>query len=464
MAKSGRKTKKKTGGGSGGGGFNIGLVIFLVILVYVLYSVFRYATSKQVVGYEVRNGSLQSNRIYTGLALRSEEIAKAEYAGYVNYYTKEGERIGADKLACTIDTSGQVAEALQSGTTSGFTSDDYSDLQSQITEFAASYTPGTFSSVYNFKESLNSTVQKITNSSILGDIENIADSASIHYCNTDTTGYIVYSTDGYEDKTFDTLTKTDFDTTSYQKTTVENNALVSVGDPIYRLETSEDWSLAIALSGSDEAKELEDLSVVEVKFMKNQLTAWATITTRQDDEGNYYANLAFTNSLCTFCTDRFLDIELLTDNTKGLKIPLTSLVDGEFFVVPAEYVTEGSGGTYSVLRRTVTDSGDTTTESVSATPYGTDEDGDYYLDQSSLRDGDVLVSQDSGATFTVHDTVQLTGVYNINKGYADFRQVTVIEQNDEYAIVEPDDTYGLREYDFIVLDASTMSPDEFVYQ
>ena len=43
-------------------------------------------------------------------------------------------------------------------------------------------------------------------------------------------------------------------------------------------------------------------------------------------------------------------------------------------------------------------------------------------------------------------------------------RVTVIDQNDEYAIVEPDDTYGLREYDFIVLDASTMSPDEFVYQ
>ncbi len=428
MASSRNKTKKKSGGGFH---LNLGLVIFLIILFYVLYSLFRYATSKQVVGYEVRIGSLQSNRIYSAVALRSEEIAKAEYAGYVNYYTKEGERIGADKLACTIDTSGEVAEALQSGTASGFTSNDYSDLQADITEFASAYTPGSFSSVYSFKDSLNSTIQKITNSAILGDIKNIADSASIHYCNTDTTGYIVYSTDGYEGKTFDTL---------------------------------EDWSLAILLSGADEAKELEDLAVVQVKFLKNQLTCWATITTRQDDSGNYYANLAFTNSMCTFCTDRFLDIELLTDNTKGLKIPLTSLVDGEFFVVPQEYVTAGTGGQDMVLRQTVTESGDTTTETVSVTPYGTDESGNYYLDQSSLRDGDILVKQDSQSTFTVHDTAKLTGVYNINKGYADFRQVTVIDQNDEYAIVEPDDTYGLREYDFIVLDASTMSPDEFVYQ
>ena len=461
MASSRNKTKKKSGGGFH---LNLGLVIFLIILFYVLYSLFRYATSKQVVGYEVRIGSLQSNRIYSAVALRSEEIAKAEYAGYVNYYTKEGERIGADKLACTIDTSGEVAEALQSGTASGFTSNDYSDLQADITEFASAYTPGSFSSVYSFKDSLNSTIQKITNSAILGDIKNIADSASIHYCNTDTTGYIVYSTDGYEGKTFDTLAKSDFDTTNYKKTSVENNALVSVGDPIYRLETAEDWSLAILLSGADEAKELEDLAVMQVKFLKNQLTCWATITTRQDDSGNYYANLAFTNSMCTFCTDRFLDIELLTDNTKGLKIPLTSLVDGEFFVVPQEYVTAGTGGQDMVLRQTVTESGDTTTETVSVTPYGTDESGNYYLDQSSLRDGDILVKQDSQSTFTVHDTAKLTGVYNINKGYADFRQVTVIDQNDEYAIVEPDDTYGLREYDFIVLDASTMSPDEFVYQ
>lgn len=461
MASSRKKTKKKAGEEFH---LNLGLVIFLIILFYVLFSLFRYATSKQVVGYEVRIGSLQSNRIYSAVALRSEEIASAEYAGYVNYYTKEGERIGAGKLACTIDTSGQVAEALQSGTTSGFSSDDYAGLQASITEFASGYTPGSFSSVYSFKDSLNSTIQKITNSTILGDIENIADSASIHYCNTDTTGYIVYSTDGYESKTFDTLTKSDFDSTNYKKTSVENNALVSVGDPIYRLETAEDWSLAILLSGAEEAKELEDLAVVQVKFMKNQLTSWATITTRQDDEGNYYANLAFTNSMCTFCTDRFLDIELLTDNTKGLKIPLTSLVDGEFFVVPEEYVTAGTGGQDMVLRQTLTESGDTTTETVSVTPYGTDENGDYYLDQSALRDGDVLVKQDSQSTFTVHDTVKLTGVYNINKGYADFRKVNVIDQNDEYAIVEPDDTYGLREYDFIVLDASTMSPNEFVYQ
>ncbi len=38
----------------------------------------------------------------------------------------------------------------------------------------------------------------------------------------------------------------------------------------------------------------------------------------------------------------------------------------------------------------------------------------------------------------------------------------MIKQNDEYAIVQPNDTYGLREYDYIVLDATTMTPGEFV--
>ena len=58
---------------------------------------------------------------------------------------------------------------------------------------------------------------------------------------------------------------------------------------------------------------------------------------------------------------------------------------------------------------------------------------------------------------------ELIGVYYINKGYADFRQINILSQNDEYAIVSPNTTYGLMEYDYIALDASNLFDDDFIF-
>ena len=58
----------------------------------------------------------------------------------------------------------------------------------------------------------------------------------------------------------------------------------------------------------------------------------------------------------------------------------------------------------------------------------------------------------------------MIGVYNINKGYADFRRIRILYQNDEYSIVESNTAYGLNVYDFIVLDTSTVDENELIYE
>ena len=54
-------------------------------------------------------------------------------------------------------------------------------------------------------------------------------------------------------------------------------------------------------------------------------------------------------------------------------------------------------------------------------------------------------------------------MYNINKGYADFKQINILYNNDEYSIVESNTAYGLNVYDYIVLDATTVSEDELIH-
>ena len=92
-----------------------------------------------------------------------------------------------------------------------------------------------------------------------------------------------------------------------------------------------------------------------------------------------------------------------------------------------------------------------------------EREGVYYVDESVLKVGDVLYQEDSVETCTVSKQASLTGVYNINKGYADFKQIDILYNNDEYSIVQSNTVYGLNVYDYIVLDATTVSEDELIH-
>ena len=81
----------------------------------------------------------------------------------------------------------------------------------------------------------------------------------------------------------------------------------------------------------------------------------------------------------------------------------------------------------------------------------------------TLNEGDVLLKPDSGKIFTVGKKDNLQGVYNINQGYAVFRQIKILDQNEEYCIVDQGTSYGLRAFDYIVRDGSSVSEEEILY-
>ena len=79
--------------------------------------------------------------------------------------------------------------------------------------------------------------------------------------------------------------------------------------------------------------------------------------------------------------------------------------------------------------------------------------------------GDEIVLSDSSKTYTIgKDTDSLVGVYNINKGYAVFKQINIISQNQEYSIIETKTAYGLSLYDHIALDGSKIKENETVFK
>jgi len=166
-----------------------------------------------------------------------------------------------------------------------------------------------------------------------------------------------------------------------------------------------------------------------------------------------------------FCTERFIDIELITEEEQGLKIPNSAIAEKEFFLIPKDFMTEQSGtdGTYQFLRETYLEDGTLSVETINLTVYNETET-DYYVSDESLRIGDYLVQPDSGEKYAVSKKATLIGVYNMNKGYADFRQIIILYQNEEYAIVKSNTEYGLNAYDYIVLEANSVTDDALLYE
>lgn len=448
---------------------NIGMIIFAVIFIYTVICVIMYFSSEHVVGYEVKEGSLSSNNIYKGIALRTEKIVESTNAGYTNYFAREGERIAVGNLVYTIDETGRLAEYLQSSETgeNSLSQENLFQLKTEIESFAGNFDIANFSDIYNFKYNVQSTVAKLANYSVLQNanaLNEASNSAVIDYYYAADSGIVIYSIDGYETLTLQDMTEEYFDQKNYEKTYLTANELVAAGDPVYKLSTNEDWSIVIQVEPELAERLVDKEKYVEVRFLKNQYTSWGEAEAFTNEKGDTFVALTFTNSMITFCTERFVDIELLLDNETGLKIPNSSIVEKEFFIVPKEYVTQGgNSGRYGVLLETYDEEGNTITEFVETEIYE-ETDTEYYLDDTVLRSGSYLVKPDSAEKFVVSRTGSLIGVYNINKGYADFKQIIILYDNEEYSIVKSNTTYGLNEYDYIVLDASTVDDNEFIYE
>ena len=92
---------------------NLGIIIFSVIFIYIVICVFLYFTQKQIQPYEVRTGSLSVDSVYRGIALREETVVTSTDSGYINYYAREGERVGSGKLVCSVDESGELKEMFE---------------------------------------------------------------------------------------------------------------------------------------------------------------------------------------------------------------------------------------------------------------------------------------------------------------------------------------------------------------
>ena len=444
---------------------NVGIILFAVVLFYLLVTVISYLSRDRISVYEVREGSIVRDNIYTGLVIREESVVSAEGSGYISYYQNEDSKVKAgtniyalsEKALDTEDESGNISKGAY------VNPDLQSGIVLQLQNFNENYDPNDFSEIYSLKNGINTALQdtySVTRTQQLDAV--IAESGiEVESYVTPRDGIVAFTSDGYEGLTKDTFTAEHFDLTRYESMSFNDQMKVSSGEPVYRLITSEKWSVIAPLDETT-AKDLaeDEVTAIRVRIDKDSESMRAAFSLIEKD-GDYYGCLDFDNSMIRYAGDRFLSVELILEDETGLKIPKSAVIDQKFYVIPKDYLTTGGNSSSSGVMVQDKD-GNASFHAVDI--YNTSDDGEVYLSRDGIERGAVLVKPESTETYTVEETRPLTGVYNINRGYAVFKKVVILCENDEYYIVQEGDDYGLANYDHIVQDGSGIHSDEVVFQ
>ena len=440
---------------------NIGVIIFGAVFIYLVVTVLLYLTGNHVTAYEVREGSILKDNAYTGFIVRDETIVQAESDGYINYFALEGSKVGAKTRVYTLSdkklelTSNTDEESLE------LTSEEQNSILMKTQSFSENFREEQFSDVYILKNNITNVLESKSNQSRQAQLD-----AMVAAGNNDLQIYtavsdriILYSTDGYENITTDQVTEDDISKANYESKNLTDNTKIKAGDPVYKLIRSNDWSVVILLN-DETAKELADVNRVKVSFSKDNETTYAgfSIQTKKDTS---YGILTFDSSMIRYAEERYLDLELILEDESGLKIPKSSVVTKKFYTVPKDYLTSGgnSSGTGVLV-----DIGKDQSQFQSVEVYYSDEESNLvYLDYDAFDSNTVLKKPDSSETYELTKTKKLKGVYNINKGYAIFRQVQILCESDEYYIVASGQDYGLTNYDHIALYGDSVRTDDVVF-
>ena len=310
---------------------------------------------------------------------------------------------------------------------------------------------------------MNSELSQNLSSGALVQLEDVVASAQLNHTffpvKPEVPGVVLYYVDGLESVTPDTFEPEDLQIADYKKSSLLENQKIKKSQAVCKLVSTEDWNIILMIT-EELAEKLEEDDTIRIRFCKDGYTVNAGYSLLQR-EGNYYLNLSLSNGMIRYANERFLDIELVLNVEDGLKIPNSAITTKEFFTVPKNYFTTGADSDKQgiLVSRIIDDK--QTVEFVTPTIYYEAND-QYYIDETDVVKGEVIVRSDSSETYTIgSDVAELEGVYNINKGYAVFRQIEILYQNTEYSIVKKKTNYGIALYDHIALEGDKIHENQF---
>ena len=450
---------------------NLNFAVGLLLLVVAAYFIILFIKSERkphINFYEVNEGTLVKEHTYEGIILRDEETVPSEGNGYVNFYLADTRKASKGQRIYSIDESGNLKSYLSSHADELNTvnKEKLASVRNTIMHGSRDFSELSFRNSYLLKDSLDASVLEFSDIDALISVseELKAQGMSLQEFRTEKTGYISYNIDGFEDLSVTDINEKYFDRSTYERSRLKSGDLIVTGDPVYKIIRDEKWEIVFPLTDQD-MLEFEDRDSLLLSFTEKGIETSAAFVTVKGTDAQNYGVLSLNRYLVQFLSDRYISFEIVSSDVSGLKIPDKSVTSKDFYIIPSGLRSSDKNGNAGFYKETLSEEGTAEVFVVSDIYY---DDGEYcYISASegeALQRGDYIVSAEHpGERFEIGSVRELTGVYNINKGYTVFKRIEVLETANGYCIIKKNTGHGLSVYDHIVLDAASVTEGQVLY-
>ena len=291
---------------------SLAFFLLLLIVVYIVVLAWGYFAKEHISIYEVNTTDISDDAPLYGFVMRAEEIVNSEESAYINYYLSEGSRIGKGDVAYTEDTSGEVSKMLEQIRSKKDNSENISKMREVIASFYSSFHNANYSEVTKLHYDAENVLMDLNQGNLYSDLKKAMASSgkadSFTKVTAKKSGIIAYSMDGYETTKEEDITKKLFDQYgSVARKQMQKEGSVAAGSPVYKLVTSNHWSIVVKLDDSY-YQELKDKTSVRVTITKDDISFNAQVKL-WDKDGTHFATLSTSRYMERYINDRFLQIE-----------------------------------------------------------------------------------------------------------------------------------------------------------
>lgn len=432
--------------------FRVLFVLFFIILAYVAFNFVKIFNKNEVKIYEVTTGEIVNVDRHKGFIYRDESIATCANDGYINFFVANAERVNRGAFIYAINDSPSVIKQYE------LNSKDRNLIKQNIKMYNNNISDLDFANIYLAKDGLNELIDEINVVKQLEDIdiEKELDAKEKGYSKY--AGLVSFLIDGFEASKVedfnDGLIK-NYNTIKY----APQKKVVKKDDQIYKIIKNPEFSIVFDSTYDYDNYSKKDSALI--KFVYENVTTNGTIDSFIGSDNKKHFKLNITEYPEKFIDKRVVDFEIENKKVSGFKIPIKSIISKNCYIIPKTMIEKDASTDENILYKIGTDG---VKEKVS---FNISKEDDKYcyisIDDilSKVKYGDVLTNKYND-TYSLSEVVKLEGVYNMNKGYAVFKNIEVIDRTNEYAIIKKNTINGVSIYDHLALNASAIDEGDLI--
>ncbi len=471
------------------------MFVFAVLLVYLMAQVVVMFSHKSEIATEtVFYGTIDTPLTQRALIIRDEYVTKSNRAGTPFYQYGSGAYVKKSAVVCEVkDTQAtndleakidsidhDILERQKSRSDLSAFAEDVARIEKHMGEVVDLFSSQSMQTdagyLYSMRSQITNDMNRRNEIWLSENIETFGQlneeknayekqlAQSMSSVSAAQSGVLALSYDGMEE----TLTPDKLEEITFQNmpeneemTQISKVKAVADGDPLFRVVRSNQWYLLTNLPAS-EIRDWEkgDVYTLDLTTKERTISIPCVVELLQTGEKETKVVFSCMVNMEDFIDMRSVSFSIQSSLLQGIKIPNSAIVEKTLLKIPTDCITERDGkqgvllanegkGKFIPINRVTSD------------------DVYSYLSQSehALKVGDVII-QGSGENETKYEIAKVeskSGVYVANSSMANFVPITILDQNQEFAVVQSNSIYGLQVYDTIVSDAKTITEGQAIY-